>query len=147
MKIEIISPNTKKKLLVAEDFFGPLNFEDALEACEALGIGWRIPSKDELCEIYEQFGKRYTNSVKKNFLWCSSVCEVVDEIKLELIRSGIYSAGPRNLRPSNGKKPSREYRVILNFTDGSFQDERICNNCLVLAVFDLDFANKLQIKI
>ncbi len=135
--MEIILSKTKKKLLVAEDIIGPLNYEGVLNSCEALGVGWRIPSKDELIEIYERFGKQYTNSVN-NFFWCSSIREVVDEMKLELIRSGIYGAGPRGLRPSNGKKPMIRYRENLNFADGSIEDERICNNCFVLAVFDLE---------
>jgi len=134
----MILTKTRKKLQVAEDFFGPLNYEDALNSCEALGVGWRIPSKDELIEIYERFGKQFTNSAH-NFFWCSSVRKVVDETKLELIRSGIYRAGiyRRGFRPSM-KKPMIEYRENLNFADGSIEGERICNNCFVLAVFDLE---------
>ena len=31
---------------------GPLNFDDAVAACESLGSGWRLPTKDELNVVY-----------------------------------------------------------------------------------------------
>ena len=35
------------------DFPNQMNWEDAKKACEALGEGWRLPSKDELNSMYD----------------------------------------------------------------------------------------------
>ena len=45
-------------LLVAEnDFLHPMSWYDAVEACAALGEGWRLPNKDELNLIYQNRDK------------------------------------------------------------------------------------------
>jgi hypothetical protein len=138
MKFEIISPDTNKKLQVAgnrqtDNELGPLNYEGALDACTALGSGWRIPSKDELSLIYDHVRENYPNNLNKNYYWTCSWDKVEDERMSELIRSGIYSSGPRG-----GASKWKNVRVILDFTDGSFGDENDCDNCFVFAVLDMD---------
>lgn len=142
MKFEIISPDTNKKLQVADNRqtdneLGPLNYEGALDACTALGSGWRIPSKDELSLIYDHVRENYPNNLNKNYYWTCSWDKVEDERMSErmseLIRSGIYRSGPRG-----GASKWKNVRVILDFTDGRFGDESDCNNCFVFAVLDMD---------
>lgn len=137
MKIEIISPDNKSKLRVFDCDFGPFNYQDALNACAALGSGWRIPSEEELFIIYEHIQKNYPNDIKKFNYWTCSIKKVEDERISELIRSGIYRSGPR------GISPWKNYRVILNFANGSFGDVRDCDSCFVLAVHDIDNSDKL----
>ena len=36
---------------------GEMNWEEAKKACENLGDGWRLPTKDEWCKIYKLKGK------------------------------------------------------------------------------------------
>ena len=135
MKFEIISPDTNKKLQVADNRqtdsdFGPLNYEGALDVCNALGSGWRIPSKDELSIIYDHVRKNYPNNLNKNYYWTCSWDKVEDERISELIRSGIYRSGPRG-----GASKWKNVRVILDFTDGSFGDESDCDNCFFFCSF------------
>lgn len=39
------------------DFTQPMNYEEATEACSKLGDGWRLPTKEEMEEIYENKSK------------------------------------------------------------------------------------------
>ena len=49
-------PITGAKIEVAnKDFIHVMNWYDAKEACENLGHGWRLPTFDELVEIYHKF--------------------------------------------------------------------------------------------
>jgi hypothetical protein len=49
---------------------GRMNWEEAKNACENLGDGWRLPTKDEWCKIYKckgkigEFGKIYWSSTE-----------------------------------------------------------------------------------
>ena len=52
--VTILNPVTGKKIEVAlKDFPHKLNLEQALDACNGLGNGWRLPTRDEL-EIVHQ---------------------------------------------------------------------------------------------
>jgi hypothetical protein len=47
-------PQTGEKIRVAKkDFLTEMTWEQAMEACAALGNGWRLPTIDELNEMYE----------------------------------------------------------------------------------------------
>lgn len=35
------------------DFLGPMTYDEAVRACSKLGEGWRLPTKEEMEEIYE----------------------------------------------------------------------------------------------
>jgi len=69
------NPVKIEKLEVAQyDFPKEMNWEDAKKACEALGQGWKLPSKDELDFLYQnrdaigRFTSRYywSSTVTKN---------------------------------------------------------------------------------
>ena len=56
---------------VAEkDFPNQMNWQSAKDACESLGNGWRLPTKDELNVLYEN---KYNIGVfAKKFYWSST---------------------------------------------------------------------------
>jgi hypothetical protein len=49
------------------DFPNQMTWEDAKKACEGLGEGWRLPTKDELNEIYQT-----ENDFVGHFHWSST---------------------------------------------------------------------------
>ena len=49
-----------------------MNWDDAMAACQGLGNGWRLPSKDELLAIYEQLHKQGKGNFKNAWYWSSS---------------------------------------------------------------------------
>ena len=58
-------------LLVAQnDFPKQMNWENAKLACEALGRGWRLPSKDELNILYQNKDK--IGGFTYHGRWCST---------------------------------------------------------------------------
>ena len=58
MPFEIKNPITGVILQVAEeDFPDSMDWYDAMAACQNLGNGWRLPTKEELKAMYEQLHK------------------------------------------------------------------------------------------
>jgi len=58
---------------VAEkDFPKPMNWDDAMAACQNLGSGWRLPSIDELRAMYEQLYLKGNNNLQSTWYWSSS---------------------------------------------------------------------------
>jgi len=56
---------------VAEkDFPNSMNWEDAKKACENLGSGWRLPSKEELNTLY--LNKDKIGGFADEYYWCST---------------------------------------------------------------------------
>ena len=52
-------------LLVTQNYFPKkMNWEDAKKACESLGDGWRLPTKDELTILYQNEHDRYKEQYK-----------------------------------------------------------------------------------
>ena len=49
-----------------------MNWDDAMKACEGLGNGWRLPSKEELNAMYEQLHKQGKGNFKNEWYWSSS---------------------------------------------------------------------------
>ena len=63
-------------LLVAQnDFPEAMNWDDAKEACRALGKGWRLPSKTELNILHKNRKKigAYTDEDSLSSYWSSTV--------------------------------------------------------------------------
>ena len=56
-----------------EDFPKSLSWDDAMAACQNLGNGWRLPSKEELEEMYSQLHKQGKGNFQKDFYWSSSL--------------------------------------------------------------------------
>jgi hypothetical protein len=54
MSLEIISPTTGERMLVALQDLGRMSWEPAKEACAYLGSGWRLPTPDELQVMYKE---------------------------------------------------------------------------------------------
>jgi hypothetical protein len=77
MPFEIKHPITGGILQVAEDDFPDLmDWYEAMAACQNLGKGWRLPTKEELKAMYEQLhkqGKGNFGSIDfKMWYWSSS---------------------------------------------------------------------------
>jgi len=57
---------------VAEkDFPKPMNWDDAMAACQNLGNGWRLPSIDELMAIYKQLHTKGKGNFRTNVWYWS----------------------------------------------------------------------------
>jgi hypothetical protein len=46
----------------------PMTWEEAIEYAKSLGDGWRLPTRGELCDAYDNF----VDGFKKNNYWSSS---------------------------------------------------------------------------
>ena len=55
-----------------EDFPSRMNRDDAMSACQSLGNGWRLPSKEELEAMYEQLHKQGKGNFNDYWYWSSS---------------------------------------------------------------------------
>lgn len=65
-------PLTGEKLRIAKaDFTDKMTWENAYAACNALGSGWRLPTREELNEMYKN---RHTIGGFKTWYYWSS-CE------------------------------------------------------------------------
>ena len=92
-------------LVVAQnDFRNPLSWDDAQKACNALGYGWRLPTQDELTQIYLFRGGvgnfkstlYMSSTVRKGKMWCLS----------------FRNDGDANLFPKSDKV---NFRAVRNF--------------------------------
>jgi hypothetical protein len=45
-----------------------MNWDEAIEYAKSLGDGWRLPTRGELCDAYDNF----VDGFKKNYYWSSS---------------------------------------------------------------------------
>jgi tetratricopeptide (TPR) repeat protein len=61
-----------KKIEVAKEDLGKMSWDDAYNACKRLGNGWRLPTKDELAEMYYQLHKKGKGNFKSAFYWSST---------------------------------------------------------------------------
>ena len=53
-KSTVIKPGFEAFEVYHEDLKGHYTWDEAKEACEALGEGWRLPTKEELNEMYKK---------------------------------------------------------------------------------------------
>jgi len=55
-----------------EDFPSTMNWYDAMSACQNLGNGWRLPTREELMAMYEQLYKQGKGNFQRAYYWSSS---------------------------------------------------------------------------
>ena len=55
-----------------EDFPLEMNWDNAMKACEELGNGWRLPTKEELVAMHEQLHKQGKGNFQHAYYWSSS---------------------------------------------------------------------------
>ena len=73
MSFEIKHPITSAILQVAEhDFSVEMTLEEAQQACNELGIGWRLPEIEELKSMYEHLHQEGKGNFKDTWYWESS---------------------------------------------------------------------------
>lgn len=64
-------------LEVMTEDLGEMNWEEAVKACDDLGDGWRLPTKDELNLLYlnqEKIGPiSYSSGLAKSYYWSSTL--------------------------------------------------------------------------
>tara|TARA_Y100000389_G_scaffold80119_1_gene76847 strand:- start:362 stop:751 length:390 start_codon:yes stop_codon:yes gene_type:complete len=53
-KSTVIKPEFEAFEVYPKDLEGRFTWDEAKEACEALGAGWRLPTKEELNEMYKK---------------------------------------------------------------------------------------------
>lgn len=46
----------------------PMDWDEANEYAKSLGDGWRLPTREELCDAYDNF----VDGFEKNYYWSSS---------------------------------------------------------------------------
>ena len=51
---------------------GQMDWNEAVLACEGLGDGWRLPSKDELNELCEHAGRISNKNISQHSYWSST---------------------------------------------------------------------------
>ena len=54
------------------DFPKAMDWEEAKQACENIGGGWRLPDKDELYSMYQQLHREGKGDFKDEFYWSGS---------------------------------------------------------------------------
>jgi hypothetical protein len=70
--LTIEHPLTGEKLQIAnKDFSSQMNWYDAIDACEKLGSGWRLPTLEELKAMYEELHKKGQGNLKYAY-WSST---------------------------------------------------------------------------
>ncbi len=68
--MEIKSPNSGKQILIADsDVAKPLSWGEAKTACESIGAGWRLPTVEELTEMYKILHLNGKGNFKKSRYW------------------------------------------------------------------------------
>jgi hypothetical protein len=65
----IITIDGKSIEVANEDLPDRMSWKQAIEACQALGNGWRLPNRNELWEIHHQLYKRNKGSFKSVHYW------------------------------------------------------------------------------
>jgi len=63
----VIKPEFEAFEVYHEDLEGRFTWDEAKEACEALGTGWRLPTKVELNEMYKK-----RDDIGGNYYWSST---------------------------------------------------------------------------
>lgn len=67
------NPNTGNTFQVSDkDFDKEMSWIDAKTACEALGKGWRLPTKEELQLMYTELHKKGNGGFKASNYWSVS---------------------------------------------------------------------------
>jgi hypothetical protein len=95
--LKITNPETGAELEVAnQDFPNELSWADAKKACDELGNGWRLPTKNELKAMYEQLQdlipieeeglelEKEQGSFELAYYWSSTVDDDLEELDFEL---------------------------------------------------------------
>ena len=69
-KSTVIKPGFEAFEVYHEDLKGHYTWDEAKEACEALGEGWRLPTKEELNEMYKK--RDVVGGFASNYYWSST---------------------------------------------------------------------------
>ena len=66
----VVQMKTGEKIEVAEkDFDKLMTWFEAKKACEELGEGWRLPTKDEIIVIFKELFKKNIGGLKLGTYW------------------------------------------------------------------------------
>jgi hypothetical protein len=68
--LTVIKPEFEEFEVYHEDLKPAHTWEEAKEACEALGEGWRLPTKEELNEMYKN--RDMVGGFANNYYWSST---------------------------------------------------------------------------
>ena len=72
--LKIINPINGAELQVAAlDFSQKMTWDEAKRACVELGSGWRLPTIEEIKEMYNQLHKKEQGNFQETFYWSGSV--------------------------------------------------------------------------
>lgn len=90
--LTIKHPITGGEVEVAiRDFPNEMTWGKAIRECSALGGGWRLPTKEELREMYEQLYKKGQGNFTHNIYWSSSEASDSRAFHFSFGNSSVYS--------------------------------------------------------
>lgn len=118
-----------------KDLEGQFNYEEAKEACEALGDGWRLPTREELTDMY-----KYKEDLElKDFYWSSS------EYNTTYAFYFTFSNGTANYFNKSNTLSVRAVRTIkktytMIIEDADFEDDYI-------EIIPYKFSGRIEINI
>jgi hypothetical protein len=93
--LTIEHPLTGEKLQIAnKDFSSQMNWYDAIDACEKLGSGWRLPTYEELLAMYEELHEKGQGNFEEACYWCSK--EFRTEMAWYKCFGGMATIGDKN---------------------------------------------------
>jgi hypothetical protein len=94
----------KHGLIAATKDCGKLNWGDAVTACNALGTGWHLPTKDELTKLYKMSDK--VGGFGGAYYWSSTEMDRTDAW-FQDFRGGVQNA--------NDKVSKHDVRAVKTF--------------------------------
>jgi hypothetical protein len=59
-----------------QDFSDRMNWEDAKRACNELGDGWRLPTKEELKAMHDQLHKKGHGNFESDGYWSNTEVDI-----------------------------------------------------------------------
>lgn len=102
-QLTITSPNTGEVLQVAPQNLTGSNWNDAVNACNSMGDGWRLPTKEELQVMYKEIHQKGKGDFDPEWYWSSS--ENGDD-------DAWYVAFENGFSGSNGKSLQNQVRPV-----------------------------------
>ena len=71
--IEFVSPITGEKMIISlSDFENKMNWQHAIDSCDYLKNGWRLPFRSELLVMYNELHKNNKGNFKPEGYWSKS---------------------------------------------------------------------------
>ncbi len=127
----ITNATTGKRVIVNKcDFDCEMNWLEADSACKKLGVGWRLPSVEELRLIYSNLFEQKKGNLKGEIYWSSELCfdyqspeefEIIGmaidfHMELGIALLGATASEKKNVRAvKDEKQDENSNKILFNF--------------------------------